>query len=109
MAHTADAVVRHRAAQMLLRHVFVRHRLDHVRTGDEHVAGALHHEDEIGDGGRVDGAAGARAHDGGNLRDHAARQRVAQKDIGVTGERERRPPEFVRRRNRSTRSLARRS
>ena len=61
--------------------------LDHVRTGDEHVAGAVHHEDEIGDGGRIDRAAGARSHDGRNLRHHAARQRVAQKDIGVAGER----------------------
>ena len=55
--------------------------------GDEHVAGAVHHEDEIGDGGRIDRAARARAHDGGDLRHHAAGQRVAQEDIGVAGQR----------------------
>ena len=37
--------------------------------------------------GRIDGAAGARSHDGGDLRDHAAGQRVAQEDIGIAGER----------------------
>ena len=66
----------------------MRHRLDHVRTGDEHVAGAVHHEDEIGDGGRVDRAAGAGSHDGGDLRHHAARERVAQENIGVAGQRD---------------------
>ena len=38
--------------------------------------------------GRIDRAARARPHDGGDLRHHAARQRVAQKDIGVAGERD---------------------
>ena len=63
------------------------HRLDDVGPGDEHVAGPVHHEDEIGDGGRVDGAAGAGSHDRRNLRDHAARKRVAQENIGIAGER----------------------
>ena len=88
VAHAADGVVRHGAAQLLLGDVLVGDGLDHVGTGDEHVAGLVHHEDEIGDGGRVDGAAGARAHDGGDLRDDAAGERVAQEDIGVAGERE---------------------
>ncbi len=88
MADAADGVVRRRAAQLFLGDVFVRHGLDDVGTGDEHVAGVVHHEDEIGDGGRIDRAARARSHDGGNLRHHAARQRVAQEDIGVSGERD---------------------
>ena len=54
-------VVRHRAAQLLLRHLLVRHRADDVGPGHEHVAGVLHHDGEVGDGGRIDGAAGARA------------------------------------------------
>ena len=45
-------------------------------------------KDEIGDRRRIDRAAGARAHDGGDLRDHAARQRIAQENIGVAGERQ---------------------
>ena len=73
---------------VLLGDVFVGDGLDDVGTGDEHVAGVVHHEDEIGDGGRVDGAAGAGAHDGGDLRDHAAGERVAQEDVGVAGERD---------------------
>ena len=62
-------------------------RLDDVRTRDEHVRRLLHHENEIGDGGRVDGAARARPHDGRELGDHPRRERVAQEDVGVAGQR----------------------
>ena len=86
VADAADAVMRHGTAQPFLGDVFMGDGLDDVGTGDEHVAGAVDHEDEIGDGGRVDGAAGAGSHDGGNLRHDAAGQRVAQEDIGVTGQ-----------------------
>ncbi len=37
--------------------------------------------------GRIDGAAGARAHDGRDLRHHARGQRVAQEDVGIAGQR----------------------
>ena len=71
MGHAADGRVGHRAAQLLERHLLVRHRLDHVRSGDEHVAGVFHHEDEVGDRGGVDRAARARPHDHADLRDDA--------------------------------------
>ena len=80
-------VVRHRAAEVLLGHVLVGHRLDDVGPGDEHVAGALHHDVEVGDRRRVDRAAGAGPHDGGDLRHHARGQRVAQEDVGVAAQR----------------------
>ena len=83
-----DLVVRGRAAQLFLRDFFVRHGADHVRAGDEHVGGLVDHEDEVGDGGRVDSAAGAWAHDGGELRHHARGQRVAQEDVRIAGERD---------------------
>ena len=86
VAHAADRVVRHRAAQPLLGHVFVRHGLDDVRSGDEHVAGVVDHEDEVGDGRRVHRTARAGTHDGGYLRRHAAGECVAQEDIGVAGQ-----------------------
>ena len=75
MRDAARRVVRHRAAEVFLRHVLVRDRLDHVGTGHEHVARVLHHDDEVGDRGRVHGAAGARPHDRGDLR-HDARRRA---------------------------------
>ena len=78
--------MRVRAAELFLRHLFVRHGADDVRAGDEHVAGLLHHQDEVGDGGRVDGAAGARSHDRGDLRHDARGERVAEKDVGVAAE-----------------------
>ena len=81
-----DGGVGVRSAERLLRHLLVRHRLDDVGAGDEHRGGAAHHQDEVGDGGRVDGAARAGAHDGRDLRDDAGGERVAQEDVGVAGE-----------------------
>ncbi len=85
--HAGLLVVRHRAAQLFLGDLFVSDRLDDVRAGDEHVRGVVDHQDEVGDGGRVHRATGARTHDGGDLRHHARCQRVAQEDVGVAGER----------------------
>ena len=102
MRHAAGRVVRHGAAELLLGHLFVGHCLDHVGTGHEHVARALDHDVEVGDGRGIHRAAGARPHDGGDLRDDAGRERVAQeKDVGVAAEREhafldRAPPESFR-------------
>ena len=87
MRDAAGGVVRHGAAQVLLGDVLVRDGLDDVRAGDEHVRRIARHENEIGDRGRVHGAARAGAHDGADLRDHAAGERVAQKNIGVTRQR----------------------
>ena len=84
----APLVVRHRAAELFLGHVFVRDRLDDVGAGDEHVARALHHDDEVGDRRRVDRAAGARPHDRGDLRHDTRRERVAKKDVRVAAERD---------------------
>ena len=67
--------------------VLVRHRLDHVRAGHEHVAGALDHQREVGHGRRVDRTAGAGAHDQRDLRDHARGHDVAQEDVGVATKR----------------------
>ncbi len=65
----------------------MRYGLDHLRPGDEHMAGALHHEDKVGECRRIDRAARARPHDGRDLWNHAARQRVAQEDFGIAGQR----------------------
>jgi hypothetical protein len=64
-----------------------RNRADHVGAGDDHVARRLDHEDEVGDRGRIDGAACARPEHRRQLRHDARRERVAQEDVGVAGER----------------------
>ena len=74
-------------AQLFEAHVLVGHRLHDVRARHEHVADAVDHEDEIGDGGRVDRPAGTRAEDGADLRNHSGSQRVAQKEVRVAAER----------------------
>ncbi len=60
---TAAGVVGVRAAQLLHADVLAGHGLDDVRAGDEHVAGFVDHQREVGDGGGVDGTAGTRTHD----------------------------------------------
>src|SRR5207237_6633877 len=55
-------------------------------SGYEHVADAVHHEGEIGDGRRVDRATGARAEDEAQLRDQAAGLDIAPEDLRVAGQ-----------------------
>ena len=87
MRDAARRVVRHRAAELFLRDLFVRDGLDHVGAGHEHVAGVLDHHGEVGDRRRVDRAARARSHDRRDLRHDARRQRVPEEDVGVAAER----------------------
>jgi hypothetical protein len=79
----ASRIVRERAAKIFFRDFLVRDGLDDIRARHEHVAGALHHHDEVGHRGRVHGAACARSHDRGNLRHHTRRQHIAQEDVGI--------------------------
>ena len=80
-------VVRHGAAEFVLGDFFVGHGLDDFRPGDEHVRSVLHHQDEVGHRRGINRAAGARAHDGRDLRHHAGSQHVAQEDVGVARQR----------------------
>ena len=75
------------AAELLGTHLLVRHRLHHLRAGDEHVARVLDHEDEVRHGRAVNGAPGAGPHDQADLRHHTRRQDVALEDLGITTER----------------------
>ncbi len=83
VGHAALAVVRHGPAQFLKAHFFARDGLDDFWAGDEHVAGVFDHKDKVGHGRRVDGAPGARPHDGRYLGNHARGDHVAQKDVGI--------------------------
>ncbi len=76
------------AAELLEADFLPGHGLDHVGPRDEHVRGALDHQGEVGDRGRVDGTAGARAHDQRDLRDHARGDHVTVKDLGEQAERD---------------------
>ena len=76
-----------RPAELVLGDLLEGHSLNHVRTGDEHIGGLVHHQDEISNGRRIHRAAGAGSHDARDLRHHAAVESVAQKDVGVAGQR----------------------
>ena len=74
------------AAQVLVGDDLIGDRLHHIGAGHVHVGGVLHHEDEVGDGGGIDVAAGAGAHDDADLGDDARGQGVLQEDVGIAGE-----------------------
>ena len=76
-----------RPAELLELDVLAGDGLDHVGAGDEHVRGLVDHHGEVGDGGGVDGAAGARAHDQRDLRDDARAEHVAAEDLAVQAQR----------------------
>ena len=78
----------HGPAQLLEGHVLAGDRLHHVGPGDEHVARALDHEDEVGHGRAVDGAARAGPEDHADLGDDAGRLGVPVEDaaVGVEGD-----------------------
>ena len=75
--------MRVRTAQFLEGDILTRHRLDDIRAGDEHVRGLVDHDDEVCDGGGVDGSSGARAHDERDLRDDARGLHIAVEDLAV--------------------------
>ncbi len=60
-----------RAAEVFHGDVFAGDGFDDVGAGDEHLGGLVDHDDEVGQGGGVDVAAGGGAHDQGDLRDDA--------------------------------------
>ena len=86
--HAGLGGVAHGAAELLERDLLAGDRLHHVGPGDEHVRRLADHEDEVGHGRRVDGAAGARSEDHADLRHDARRQHVAVEDAAVAGQRD---------------------
>ncbi len=72
------------AAQLLMGNLLARHRFDNVGASDIHLAGAPHHEGEIGDGRGVYGSSSGGPHDDGDLRDDARGQGVSLEDLAVS-------------------------
>ena len=70
MGHAGLAIVRRGATEFFLRHIFVRHSLNHIGPSDEHVGSVLHHDVEVGDRRTVNRAARAWPHNATNLRDN---------------------------------------
>ena len=75
------------AAQLLHRDLLAEHGLDHFGPRDEHFRYVLDDEHEVGQGGRIDGSAGAGTQNHRNLRDHAARKRIAEENLAVARQR----------------------
>ena len=72
-----------RAAELLHRHLFAGDGLDDVGAGDEHLAGLVDHDDEVGQRGGVDVATRGGAHDQRDLRDDARGLDVVVEDVAV--------------------------
>ena len=86
VGHAGLGVVRARAAQLLEGDLLAGDGLHDVRAGDEHLAGLVDHDDEVGERGGVDVPAGGRAHHQGDLRDDAGGVHVALEDLAVEAE-----------------------
>ena len=76
-----------RAAELLMGHRLVGDGPDHVRAGDIHEGGVLHHEDEVGHRRRIDRAPRAWPHDDRDLRHDAGSQHIALEHLGIAAER----------------------
>ena len=66
--------------------LFAGYGADDIRAGDVHLPCAFGHEDEVGDGGAVGAAAGARAHDDADLRDDTAGEGVHRENFAEAAE-----------------------
>src|SRR5690606_21792158 len=84
---TGVGVVLARAAQGFHVDFFAGDGLDDVWSGDEHVAGLVHHDHVIGQCRGVRRTAGRRAHDQRDLRDYTGGVHVVPEDIGEHGKR----------------------
>ncbi len=73
------------AAELLLCDGLAGYGLDNLGACHEHVAGALAHDYEVGEGGRVYRTAGAWAEDGGYLRHYARCEDVALEYLRIAG------------------------
>ena len=85
MGHSRLKIVHFGAAQVGEGDVLAGRRADHVGPRDEHVRIVAGHDDEVGEGRAVHGAAGARAEDDGDLRDHAGSFAGLLEDAAVLG------------------------
>src|SRR5207237_816563 len=63
------------------------HGFHYIRAGNEHVARAADHENEVGHGRRVDITSRAGTHDDRNLWDHARGDYVAPEHFAIAAER----------------------
>ena len=75
------------AAEFLHRDLFAEYGFDYFGAGDKHFRNVFDHEYEVGQRGRINGAAGAGTQDHRNLRDHAAGQRIAEENLPIAGQR----------------------
>ncbi len=85
VCHTALAGVNTGTAQLLLGHVLAGHGLDNLGTGQEHERDALGHDDEVGQGRRVNSTTGTRAQDSADLGNHARCIDIALENLGISG------------------------
>ena len=88
MGHAGLAAVDRCAAQLFKSDFLMGDCSDHIWPSDEHMACIFHHNDEVGDGGRVDGPAGARPHNDTDLRHDTGSHDIEEEDVGVAGQAE---------------------
>ncbi len=84
MSHTALLRMNGGTTEVFLAYIFAGNGLHNLRAGEEHVAYAFGHNGEVGQGRGIDGTAGTRAEDCGNLGDYTRCEDVALENLGIT-------------------------
>jgi hypothetical protein len=79
----AGLVVGERSAELFEADILTGDGLDHVGAGNEHLAGLVDHDHEVGQRGGVDGPAGRRAQNDGDRRDDAGGGGIQPEDLAV--------------------------
>ena len=72
--------------QFFFSYFFMGNRLDHVRTGDKHMAFFFHHKNKIGQRRRIAGSSGTRSEDRRNLRNHSRGHRILIENGSISGQ-----------------------
>ena len=87
MSYTGLCHVYAYSAEFLFSDFFLCHTSHHIRSCNKHITGIFHHQDKICQCRRINRTSGTWAHDRTNLRNHSGCHRVAQKYLGISGQR----------------------
>ena len=86
VGNTTLGCVNRCTTEVLCIDVLTSYGLDNLRTGQEHIRSLLLHDDEVGQGWRVNGTTSARAHNSRDLWDDTRSEDVALENLTITSE-----------------------
>ncbi len=86
VGHAALGGVNFGAAEGILGHIFAGNGLHYLRAGKEHIGDSFGHDGEVGEGGRINGTAGAGTENSRNLGNYTGSEDIALENLGIAGQ-----------------------